>query len=377
MKKLVKILAVLFAAGIFFVSCSKEEKSKGLVWFDTLEDGLEAAKKQDKRIFLHFTSFDDDGISKRIKDSLLDLPEFAEENSQEFVFVNLDFSKSLFEKAFNPQTQNENADSGANEELAKKLSANARSQRNYGVSAFPTTFVLSKEGYVIKEIDLFDRNESFKADENDASSLVSEEAVRPLTLVEYKAVLKDLKESFKLFDELLEKTKSSELGEMVKAVENLYTFTAVQSPDESTDYCYPLKELSQKIVDTDKENKSGEVGKHFLILAKYEAQDLLSEDKFLEASEVWSNASKNAVLTAEEKQAALVQAGFTLATGGSTNYAKMIEYFDAAIATAPDSDSIAQIESLKSLVEQTASGTVSESSEPGEQGEFAPFENAE
>lgn len=375
MKNLLKILAVLCAAGIFFVSCSKEEKSKGLVWFDTLEEGLEAAKKQDKRIFLHFTSFDDDGISKRIKDSLLDLPEFAEENSQMFVFVNLDFSKSLFEKAFNSQNQDGKAsDSGENEKLAKKLSANARSQRNYGVSAFPTTFVLSKEGYVIKEIDLFDRNESFKADENDAASLVSEDAVRPLTLVEYKALLKDLKEAFKLFDDILVKTKSSDLGEMVKAVENLYTFTAVQSPDESTDYCYPLKELSQKIVETDKENKSGEVGKHFLILAKYEAQDLLSEDKFLEASEVWANASKNAVLTAEEKQAALVQAGFTLATGGSTNYAKMIEYFDAAIAADPDSDSLAQIESLKALVEQTASGSVSE---PGEQGEFAPFETAE
>ncbi len=378
MKKFFKFLALLFVAGIFFASCAKEEKSKGLVWYDTLEDGLASAKKENKRIFLHFTSYDDDGISKRIKESLLDLPEFADGNSSKFVFVNLDFSRELFEKAFNPQNQNGGeGNAGADEELAKKLSANANNQRIYGVSTFPTTFILSKEGYVIKEINLFDANENYKADESDAASLVSEEAVRPLSLIEAKAVFKELEESCKLFDDLLAKTKSSDLGEMVKAVENLYTFTAVQSPDESTDYCYPLKVLSQKIVDTDKENKSGEVGKHFLILAKYQVEDLLAEDKFLEASDVWAKSAENPVLTAEEKQAALVQAGFTLATGGSSNYAKMIEFFDAAIAADPDSDSVAQIESLKALVEQTASGTTSGSDGQKEAGEFAPFADGE
>ncbi len=343
MKQFVKLAGLIFLVMIILAGCSKEEKGP-VGWLDSLEEGKTLAQKENKNILLVFSS-DDDGITPRLNKELFTLPEFINSLSADYVLVNLDFSQSVFDAA----QPNENTSPEEKEKidvLSAKLDAGMKNSRIYGVKDFPTCFVLSKEGYVIREVSFFAQNENFVPDENQTN--YDEAAVRPYTMTEAKVAVSSVKPAVDYVNNLCRIIEGSgAFQDKISAIEELFNYTGVINPA----YCYALTDLSRKVIALDKNNETGHVGKHMLILAKYQAEELLTDQKLLSASEAYEKVAENPILKPEEKQAALFNAGFILAAGGSTNYEKIIQYYDAAIAADPENEGVPEIESLKTLTE--------------------------
>jgi thioredoxin-related protein len=337
MKRMVRLFGVMMAAAIVCTACSKKVNVDSSKWIDNFADGKAVAQQENKRIILFFSADDQDQESTALKTKIFNTDEFLKSLTKKYVLVNLDFSNSLFEKAQSKDTATKEEKAAA-EKVEKKLKENMKQATFYNVQSSPAFYVLTKEGYVITPLSV-------------ESTLENTEAFNQLLAAKEADMTK--------YDAMLKATNEGNAQAKVKAINALYEATDPQMR-------YVLSGLSQKLVDLDKKNKSGFVGKHILACANAAAMDAYLSNDSAKASAAFAEAGENKMLSADESQQAYYTAGYLLGQSGSTDYKAMKKYFQSAYDAKPDSEHAAQIKQMISVVDsmETQSAAEKQSAAP-------------
>ena len=295
-KKNLKILAgaVLLLS---LVSCGKKIDSS--VWLSNLDDAKKAAQTENKKIFIFFSGDDFDEKSSSLKQKVFTTEEFLKTYTEKYVLVNLDYSNSRYD------------------EEQDGLKRDMIWAERYNVNSMPYFMILSKEGYVITALSIEDNADS------DSVRIAFSEA----------------EETIFKFDESLAKTQKGTDAERLAAIDEIFDHT---DPGQT----YHLTPLNKLYLSLDKKNETGNWGKHLFALAYAEAEDFLLENESEKASEVFEKLSKNKFLSPDDVQGALYTAGYLLASSGSSDYARIKDYFQKAYDASPDSESASQIKQV-------------------------------
>lgn len=331
MKKITSLFAAAVAL-LMFVSCGK--KIDTTTWLTSLEDGKIAAKKENKKILLFFSTDDSDGLSSTLKETIFKTDNFIQTFTAQFVLVNIDFSESRFEKA----QQNPESEEISQKELKKMqdaLYADMRAANLYNIQATPWFIILTKQGYAISQL-AFDAEDDF---ETVTAAFNAEE------------------ETLKLFDSYLAKIEKGSKDEKIAAIDAIY---------EMTDpfLRYHISDLSKKLIYLDRNNETGLCGKHILALAYAKATDAYLNNTPEKASEEFALTAQNKLLLPIEKQQSFYLAAYLLAQNGSTDYPKIKDYFQSAYNAAPESEEAAQIKAMIAIVEERMASAEELYSEP-------------
>ncbi|HVO74650.1 MAG TPA: thioredoxin family protein [Ignavibacteriaceae bacterium] len=99
-------------------------------WYNNLEDGIDAAKAEGKKVLLLFTGSDWCGWCQKLSAEVFRQKEFAEFADYHLACVAIDFPKWKYQ-------------SDEEKEYNKKLA------RNFGVTGYPTVFLLDKSGKIL------------------------------------------------------------------------------------------------------------------------------------------------------------------------------------------------------------------------------------
>lgn len=322
MKKTMRLFGIMMVAAVMFTACSKKVNVDSSKWIDNLADGKAAAQNENKKIILFFSADDNDEVSTSLKAKVFNTDAFLSTITPNYVLVNLDFSKSLFDKTKTDDTSSKD-DVKAAAELEKKLKANMRDATFYNVQGSPTVIILTKEGYVVTPIVVEDTLDSVESFTN---------------LIEEK------KADIEKFDTMLAATDAGTKEEQIKAIDALYEATDPQMR-------YLLSDLSEKLINLDKKNTSGFCGKHIIACANVEAMKAYIDGDSDAASKAFAKAAKNKLLSDDEKQQSFYTAGYLLGQSGSNDFKAMKKYFQSAYDVKPDSEHADQIKQMISIVE--------------------------
>lgn len=331
MKKLFNFVAAVFAVSVVLAGCSKNEEKTvrqpsenidSSTWIDNLIDGKAAAEKEDKKIFLFFSGDEQDQSSAELKGKIFNLDGFISEMTKKYVLVNLDFSNSLFDKASADPlaSEEEKAEAAA---LWVKLEENMRDAGLYNIQATPSFFILTKEGYVIKEL-FFDQ--------------------KPQTVDEVFKALDLLADEIAEYDNLLASARSGKADDRLAAINRLFEKTEPQLRYLLSDFC-------EEYIKLDKKNSTGMVGTYVIALANSRAVQHYFDQDALAASEEFANAAKSKFLTPEEKQQVLYTAGYLYANSGTDDAEKIKDYLQKAYDAAPESVYAQSILSMIRMIE--------------------------
>ena len=321
MKKLSGLAVILAAAAVLFTACSKTPKIDSSKWIDNLEDGLTAAAKENKRVFVFFSVDDQDGISADLKSAVFNTEDFISSKTADFVLVNLDYSNSLFEEIDAKQNGTEEEQKEA-EALSDKIQRNMVTINMYNVESSPAFYILSKEGYVESILDITSEDDTLEAVNNK---------------------FEEKKASLESFDNLLAATAKGSKSEKVQAIDALFEAAAPQLRQV-------LTPLSEQLVKLDPKNESGFVGKHVIAIANAKAIRAYVQQDPETASAEFVKAGDNQYVSAEDRQGAYYTAGYLLAQSGSQDYQAIKDLFQKSYDAAPESEHAAQIKQMMGFV---------------------------
>ena len=283
-------------------------------WLDNLADGKIAAQQADKKIILFFSADDQDVVSAALKKTLLTTPDFLQAATAKYVLVNLDFSNELYEQSLE------------DEALSAKLEANMKIATVYGVQMSPAFYLLTKEGYVITELQY------------DGMQTAG-------TVASFEEEIDAHAEEIVTFETAYAKTTAGTDEEKVQAIDALYELI-----DQRQTYVFAP--LASQVITLDPKNKTGLVGKYVLAVADAEATDAALNNDPETMVAVFEKAAKNKFLNGDEKQQAYYYAGYFLAGSGNPDYDKIKDYIQKSYNAAPESERAPQIANLLTMIDQ-------------------------
>lgn len=103
---------------------------RNAVWYDNLEDGIQSAKAEGKKILLYFSGSDWCGWCKKLNSEVFLREVFAEYSYYYLSLVRIDFPKWMHQ-------------SDAVKEYNKNLAG------KFGVAGYPTVIILNKSGMIL------------------------------------------------------------------------------------------------------------------------------------------------------------------------------------------------------------------------------------
>lgn len=325
-----KIFTFICAAFVVFalVSCAKKETTDEFGWYSDFDAAKKAAQKDNKSIILYFSALDTDGESEDWNDRIFKTTEFKEKFSPDFVFCNLDFSDSRFNAVYSlgDETDSDSEDASDEENgeaagkkskksaketsrLQQKLSGDMLLASYYAVESFPAIRLLTKQGYVISPL-LVEQN----YDIDDVQSEIEKSGERRTQITN-----------------LLTTISTGKKDEALKAIDELYDTT-------EDEYKFLLSDLHEKYIKLDKNNESGGTVDHIFQLANARAQVAFFENDIEKAVKELELPLNYAILTPENRLQAYYSVGYFLAMSGSTDYDRIIDYFQKAHDSAPESE---------------------------------------
>lgn len=326
MKKVFVLIAAVFAS-FLLASCEKKETADEFGWYSDFDEAKKLAQKDNKSIILYFSALDSDGKSEDFNSRIFKTAEFKEKFSPEYVLCNIDFSNSRFNDVYGAAEENsdsasvpgdEKSESSAkkakrsgkeNSRRQKKLSQDMLLPSYYAADSLPSFFILTKQGYVISPL-LVEENYNL----NDVQNEIEKSSDRK-----------------KQVSNLLDTISTGKIEDALKAIDELYSTTA----DE---HKFLLEELLEKYIKLDKENKSGGTVDCIFELANARAQKAFFENDYEKAIECLELPLKYDILTPENRLQAYYSVGYFLAMSGSTDYDRIIDYFQKAYDSAPESE---------------------------------------
>ena len=331
MKKQLKSVVLAMAALAVLASCSKpknqarkpSENIDSTTWIDNLIDGKAAAVKENKKIFIFFSGDDQDGASAELKEKVFNTEEFIRVYTDKYVLVNLDYSNSKFEAAkADPLASDEEKKAAG--ELEKRLEENLRDASLYNIEATPSFYILTKEGYVVKEI-IFEKPVS--------------------SVEEVNEVFAGLEDEIAVYDNTLSATESGSDADRLAAIDQLFELTDPQ-------HRYLLVDLSGLYVKLDKKNETGNVGKHIVAIANANAVQAYMDQDPVAASDQFANAAKSKYLSTVEKQQCYYTAGYLYAQSAPNDFKKIKSYFEKSYNADPESPHAEQIQNMIKMLEE-------------------------
>ncbi len=321
-KRFIIRVSILCLSLSFFAACKNSIDSSK--WIDNFDDGRSAAQKEDKKILVLFSNFDKNPESKVLKDGLLSSEEFLSAFTKEYVLVNLDFSKSLLEKAYPVEGMSESEEKAALA-LAEKIEDNIKAAYTYDVADYPSIYVLSKEGYVLAMLGQEVPDEFGEA----TSAILNSKEIKSMEDLTNLFLQKD--KEIKEMEALIADVKNKSGPEKARAIHALYEATGLKKR-------YALHDLGMQMKNLDPKNESGFVPQALMAVANADAMDLVYSQKIEEAANVFNDVASSEFLSVEEKQACYYQAAAILMNSESSNFPLILRYYELCSKMDPESD---------------------------------------
>lgn len=334
MKKIFTIICAAVAA-FAVVSCAKKEETDEFGWYSDFDAAKKAAEKDNKSIILYFSAVDTDGVSEDWNDKIFKTTEFKEKFSPDFVFCNIDFSDSRFNDVYGAGDADSDSGDASDEEndekaakksqrsaketsrLQQKLAEDMLLPSYYAVESLPAVRLLTKQGYVISPL-LIEEN----YDIDDVQAEIEKSAERRTQITN-----------------LLTTISTGKKDEALNAIDELYDST-------EDEYKFLLADLHEQFIKLDKKNESGRTVDHIFQLANARAQEAFFENDIEKAVEELEAPLKYDILTPENRLQAYYSVGYFLAMSGSTDYQRIIDYFQKAYDEAPESEYAENIQQM-------------------------------
>lgn len=308
MKKFLLVLAALMT--VIFASCSKAEVKNEFGWYTDYDACIKQAKEENKKVILIISRDESDNVSVPLKQSVLYTAEFAEKYGSEYLFCENDISPSLFKAAKPPKDADAETKKNS-KKFEKILDARMRVVTIYGIQNTPTLFLLSPEGYVIKDFSYIPCND----------------------VTGFETLLSMYIEEITGMQALIDNVKSASGVEKVKAIDALYEAS-------NSTYRYLLTDLMREVEKLDKKNETGLVGKYVMAIATSEAMDAYMARKPETVAKIYEKSAKHKALTPDQRQQSYYAAAFVVGSNTPTpEETKMIIYYlEKAIEIDPESN---------------------------------------
>lgn len=307
MKKLLFIFCTFICLAL--TSCSKPEGKNEYGWYTNYQECLAQAKKDDKGIILVISHDETDQVSAELKRTVLHTPEFATEFGKDFYFCENDVSPTLFKKA-RPDKEASSKEKKESKRYQKILEDRMRVETIFGVQNTPTVYLISSDGYVIKDFTY----------------------IPCLNVEEFKILLAAYETEIEEKQKLINAILSANGIEKVFAIDNLYENTKIN-------FRYMLTNLMREVESLDKENKTGLVGKYIMSIASSDAIDAYINRKPEIIADIYEKAAEHPMLNNNQRQQQYFAAAFVVGSNSPTpeQTLQMIEYLEKAIAVDPNS----------------------------------------
>lgn len=278
---------LLLICSIVLSSCHRVEIPQN-EWVYTLDEAKQLAQKSDKKIFLLFSA-ESDGYSPKLKENIFFTEEFKKKFSDDYVFLNLDFTESI------AASKNEE-----NSSIKKELSEPEYFSSLIGLQYLPAFYVLSKEGYLVANIFF---HSEFK------------------TVDEFKVVFEQYIPQFDLFENLMENLEKSSGLDRARAIDALFKNTE----EGGRVLLYPL---FSEIISLDPKNETGLVGNYIVACANRRAVEYSLKGDIESASNEFLKIYDTAIFTTEEKQSCLSMVVVILSNTENPDYERIVSYLN-------------------------------------------------
>ncbi len=320
MKKIFITILISSIISILFLSCGNAK------WLTSFEEAKKISAKKNQDIFMVVSGGEE--LSKNFKTNVLDSKEFlSSQKNLTLLFINL------------------SADGLAgldHEQFTKVYEETSKIILNYNITDELTMIRMSPEGYCLFDFPYVEKYESVENLIEDIKS--SEEKVG-----EMKSIISKIK-----------KTSGTE---KVRAIDQLY-----ESTDEN--HRTVVLPLCNEILDLDKENATGLLGKYELISAYDQAYKILSRETVDQSAQIFINLVNNGHLDKSQKFEAYYTASFMYSLVGSMDFSKMIDLLEMACKENPSDkhfgdaqDLLQNLRDLKTVYESSQQNQLEENVE--------------
>ncbi len=331
MNKNIKAAILILFSVILFFSCGKT-KSDEFGCFQTMTQALDNAEKKNQTVLVMITMQGDDDLSQDFVNEIVSSQDFKNEILPAYSVVLMDFSQSSYQKTVVNESDSK-AKQKAAEEYAKIVQDNSRTASLLNVRKTPSIFLLTKENYFIKEIEITDNVKTY---------------------ADFKNLLDSQIPLINKMNEFIAATKKGSDQEKMAAIDNLYENTTII-------YRIFLKDLIDKYVDLDKNNQSGLLSKYLFAQADSNASALYMNGDVVGAAKTYVDVCSNPNLDADYKQQAYYMAAYILSMSGSTDYATVLDYLNLSIQANPESESVGSINQVVEYIKSVMNEQNSES----------------
>lgn len=320
MKKIFITILISSIISILFLSCGNAK------WLTSFEEAKKISAKKNQDIFMVVSGGEE--LSKNFKTNVLDSKEFlSSQKNLTLLFINL------------------SADGLAgldHEQFTKVYEETSKIILNYNITDELTMIRMSPEGYCLFDFPYVEKYESVENLIEDIKS--SEEKVG-----EMKSIISKIK-----------KTSGTE---KVRAIDQLY-----ESTDEN--HRTVVLPLCNEILDLDKENATGLLGKYELISAYDQSYKILSRETVDQSAQIFINLVNNGHLDKSQKFEAYYTASFMYSLVGSMDFSKMIDLLEMACKENPSDkhfgdaqDLLQNLRDLKTVYESSQQNQLEENIE--------------
>ncbi len=275
------LVSVFVVMPLFLTGCNRPDISK-YGWYSDLDVCLDAAKKENKNVFLLFTRDNSDQVSLGLKEKVFFTDEFKYLFSDQYKFCCLDFSIERLKMA----APAEDASSGEKKIAAveaKRLDRDMKKLVIYGAQTTPLLLVLTSEGYVISCVSYI-------------PSKTPEEFADMMHMFDNDII--------SMTDEI-KSLKNLRGVEKVQAIDRIYETT-------NNTYRYSLKDLILEVPKLDKKNQSGLVGKYILAAASTKSLDYYLDRHPEKAPDAYIAALNSNYLDTNQKQQCYYAAAYII-----------------------------------------------------------------
>lgn len=306
-KKLSFLLLLIVSLLVFLAGCSKKSLTDETGFFMDLDDAEKYAKKNNQDILVIITSDGDDYISEDFINEVLKTPAFAETIAKKYSIFHFDFSQKSYEKTVPP----ENATKEEQERAAKYADL---MQTGYQFASLldcqytPAIFLMTKERYVISEVEYEDEILDVKA---------------------FEELLSGYDEKAAQMHQKLETTQKGTNLERVAAIDSLYK----ETPENYKPF---LLDLAKTIPDLDKDDESGLCSPYIVVAAESKAISLFTKGDIVGAVQAYVSACDNKHIKPEERQECYYMAAYLLGSTGANDYELIVSYLNLALNACPD-----------------------------------------
>lgn len=313
-------VVVVFAALLTLCSCGAKADKNG--WYSDFDVAKKVAQAKNKNIIVMVNSdYDIDGAAAGVE-ALTGTDAFTKALSDSYVCVHFDFT-NLQATMEGPAIDATNSEQKAAEKRRELLQKQFVVADMLAIQETPAMVIATRDGYFITNI---------------SSDFASNSVEGYVGLINAEKQLVDMT-TLKV-----EATKVGSAKERIAAIDAIYE-------GATENQRLALVDLSKKLVDLDKKNESGLVGKHLFSIANSEAFMKINAMDFVGAIKTYSSFAEDKRMKPVDSQALYFMAASTMARSGIEDVNAIISYLQKSIDADPESENVRNIKAIMDNLE--------------------------